>query len=234
MGKFEKGEVTDILLTLEKKGYDDVLVLGSQQFMSAFTTRRKEIIETIRNNPPLSVTELADKVDREKSAVSRDLGDLYEHNIIDFEVKGRNKYPVLKHDMILAKPIILDNELDEKSDLTSENHSTEEQKENLEMQSVAEEAIEDLGSGGKHDDALKTLLQVAESNPEVINKNAAKLVEKLDRNPELLDPIVEIVEILSATDAESVPRSLLIAVLNAGMDLPIGKSVSVDDRQEEK
>jgi predicted transcriptional regulator len=86
---------------------DDTLVLRFETVEEVLTPRRKELINTIKNEEVSSVTELSELVGRDKSRVSKDLKELYETDIIEFEEVNGGKSPELKHDIIDIEPIVL-------------------------------------------------------------------------------------------------------------------------------
>lgn len=71
-----------------------------QQLLRLFTDARYELLETIRTERPESIRELARLVERDPSAVHRDLDELGEYGIVEFEEHGRAKRPVLGYDEI--------------------------------------------------------------------------------------------------------------------------------------
>lgn len=94
---------------LEKMGFEDVLVLSGKTAQEIQTEKRKEIIQTVKENQPRSITQIADTLDRDKSRVSKDIKKLVEADIIELKKgKGRSKQPALKHDTILTEPIVLE------------------------------------------------------------------------------------------------------------------------------
>lgn len=99
------GRVPTMLEALAKAGYDDVLVLDRESVGFVFTDRRTELVELIEDGEGLSVGEIAEALDREQSAVSRDLDVLFEYSVIDYEREGRRKIPFLRHETILQEPL---------------------------------------------------------------------------------------------------------------------------------
>jgi predicted transcriptional regulator len=63
------------------------------------------IVDTLRDREVESMTELADVLEREKSAVKRDLDILFKYDIVEYEEKGRKKAPRLKHAHIFVEPV---------------------------------------------------------------------------------------------------------------------------------
>jgi len=88
--------------SLAMGGMDDVHVVSRETARHLLTPRREEIIDTLKEHDPSSVRELARLLNRDKGAVSRDLGELAEHNIVTYEKEGRSKRPVLTQEHIVA------------------------------------------------------------------------------------------------------------------------------------
>lgn len=70
------------------------------QAFSLFTDARYELLETIRREQPGSIRELARVLDRDVSAVHRDLDALAEYGIVEFEQEGRAKRPMVGYEEI--------------------------------------------------------------------------------------------------------------------------------------
>jgi serine/threonine protein kinase/DNA-binding transcriptional ArsR family regulator len=113
MGDSSGGEITELLRILAEAGYEDVLVLDQESAETVLTERRRELLALIEETDRLSVSELAAELDRQQSAVSRDLSVLYEYNVINFERDGQRKIPVLKHHTILTRPVVLGGDVEE-------------------------------------------------------------------------------------------------------------------------
>lgn len=113
MSDSDGGEITELLHILDEAGYEDVLVLDQESADTVLTERRRELLSLIENTERASVSELATKLNRQQSAVSRDLSILYEYNVINFERDGQRKIPVLKYETILTRPVVLDGEFGE-------------------------------------------------------------------------------------------------------------------------
>lgn len=91
---------------LSDAGYSDFLVLDREGAEKVLTEKRMELLETIRENSPESVSELAESVDRELSAVSRDLTLLEENTVVEYEESGGRKKPVLGQRYIFVEPVM--------------------------------------------------------------------------------------------------------------------------------
>jgi predicted transcriptional regulator len=64
------------------------------------TDRRMELLETVMENPPESIRDLAGRLDRDVHDVHDDLYLLAEHDIIHFEEDGRAKKPYVPYDTV--------------------------------------------------------------------------------------------------------------------------------------
>jgi len=65
-----------------------------------FTKKRMELIKKIETANPQSIQELADKLNRKKQAVHRDLKLLEGHNLIELIKDGKIVIPILSKEMI--------------------------------------------------------------------------------------------------------------------------------------
>lgn len=92
--------------TLSNAGYADVLTLSRESALEVLTEPRMAILDTLREADPPSVRALAEGLDRDKAAVSRDLKVLAEHDIVRYETDGRAKAPRLKHETVIVEPIV--------------------------------------------------------------------------------------------------------------------------------
>ena len=97
---------TEFARALTEAGFTDFLMLDTETAQSVLTERRVELLRRIRAEDFDSVQRLADDLGRDKAAVSRDLGLLFEHNAVDYEVEGSRKVPTLKHERIVVEPIL--------------------------------------------------------------------------------------------------------------------------------
>lgn len=97
---------TEFVRLLAEAGLSNFLVLDKETVDDVLTDRRLELLEYLRDNDVESVTGLAEALDRDKAAVSRDLDVLWEHSLVDYERDGRRKRPVLWHDMVVIEPIL--------------------------------------------------------------------------------------------------------------------------------
>lgn len=91
---------------LAEAGLSDFIVISKETAESVLTNRRLELLEYLRDNEVESVTALAEALDRDKAAVSRDLDLLFEHALVDYERDGRRKRPVLAQETVLVEPLL--------------------------------------------------------------------------------------------------------------------------------
>ncbi|USZ66812.1 ArsR family transcriptional regulator [Halorussus salilacus] len=90
---------------LARGGMDGVHVLSHESAERILTEKRRELIDVLRREEVESVRDLARRVERDKGQVSRDLGILAEHGVVDFEETGRAKRPYLGSDHLVVEPI---------------------------------------------------------------------------------------------------------------------------------
>lgn len=64
------------------------------------TERRLEVMRSIMTAPPDSISNLADRLDRNYSEVHSDVAVLADHDIIYFESDGRAKRPVIPYERV--------------------------------------------------------------------------------------------------------------------------------------
>ena len=93
--------------TLAEAGFSpNFLVIDLETAKSVLTERRMELLETVRDDPIDSVTDLAERLGRDKAAVSRDLDLLFEQDMIVYEREGSRKIPKLKHETVVVEPLL--------------------------------------------------------------------------------------------------------------------------------
>jgi len=92
--------------TLTKHGYPDALVLARERAEEVFHDRRLEILDHLNEHNPDSVRALAQKLDYDKGVVSRDLQELAQIDVIEYEDAGRSKAPRLKHSHVVVEPVV--------------------------------------------------------------------------------------------------------------------------------
>ena len=96
---------------LTESGEDDVVSLSRETAERVLTEKRMQIVKEIAEDEVSSVRELARRLERDVSIVSRDLNVLFEAEVIDFEENGRSKKPVLAHDDIFVDPVVFNGEV---------------------------------------------------------------------------------------------------------------------------
>ncbi|KXA95609.1 hypothetical protein AKJ36_00215 [candidate division MSBL1 archaeon SCGC-AAA259I07] len=67
-----------------------------------------ELIQTIRDEEIESIRDLARKLGRKENVVYDDLKLLFEEGVIDFEEESNRKIPVLRHENIWIRPLVLE------------------------------------------------------------------------------------------------------------------------------
>lgn len=91
---------------LAEAGFSDFLILDREAAEKVLTEKRMELVETIREQEPASIHELARLVDRDPAAVHRDLQILRENMVIDVEEgEGGRKKPVIRRSHIFIEPV---------------------------------------------------------------------------------------------------------------------------------
>lgn len=105
--KTKKAPKTEFARRLAKAGYEDFLVLDKETAEKVLTPKRLELLETIEEQEPESISELAEMVDREVSAVHRDVKLLWSKSVLDYEegARGRKK-PVARRSHIFIEPVM--------------------------------------------------------------------------------------------------------------------------------
>jgi len=91
---------------LAKGGMEGVQIISHTTAREVLTPKRRELVATLRDEDISSVRELARHLERDKGQVSRDLGVLAEHGIIQYHEEGRAKRPELVQQHIIPEPII--------------------------------------------------------------------------------------------------------------------------------
>jgi predicted transcriptional regulator len=87
-------------------GYEDFLILEKGDAESVLTAKRQELLETIATEEVASMTDLAERVGRDVSAVHRDLDRLFTYSLIEYETDGSRKVPRLKYDHVFVEPLV--------------------------------------------------------------------------------------------------------------------------------
>lgn len=92
--------------TLARGGMTDVLVLSHESAERVLTPKRRELVRVLDHESVASVRDLAQRVDRDKAQVSRDLAVLAKHGVVDFDADGRAKRPSLQHEHVVVEPVV--------------------------------------------------------------------------------------------------------------------------------
>jgi predicted transcriptional regulator len=82
-----------------------LLSLSEDEVTKIFTKKRLEIIRTIKEKRPASISSLAEMVKRDLTAVERDLKILEKLRIVELEKIGRTVTPKVKKDLLIL-PLI--------------------------------------------------------------------------------------------------------------------------------
>lgn len=96
---------------LTESGKSDAVSLSRDTAERVLTEKRMQIVKEIAEDEASSVRDLARRLERDVSIVSRDLDVLFEAEVIDFEEDGRSKKPVLAHDNVFVEPIVFNGEV---------------------------------------------------------------------------------------------------------------------------
>jgi len=105
-GKKQKPSRLEYMRMLAESGYSDAVILRRETASEVLTDERMRIVDTLRDEEVESMTELSDVLEREKSAVKRDLDVLFKYDIVEYEKEGRKKAPSLKHAHIFVEPVV--------------------------------------------------------------------------------------------------------------------------------
>lgn len=90
---------------------EDTLTIGRETAQDLLTDERIELLEEISKENISSVRELSEQVDRDISEVNSDLDPLFKAEVIDLEINGNTKRPVLSHENIMIRPIVFDGDV---------------------------------------------------------------------------------------------------------------------------
>lgn len=91
---------------LVEAGYEDFVVLDHEAARTVLTDRRRGVLDALRDREFESITDLAASLDRDVSAVHRDLDRLYEYSLVDYETANGAKSPRLKHRHVFVEPVV--------------------------------------------------------------------------------------------------------------------------------
>lgn len=101
----------DYLRWLAESNQGDAVNLSRETAEQVLTEKRMEIVEEISENDISSMRDLARRLDRDVSIVSRDLDVLFEAEVVDFKEDGRAKKPVLAHENIFVEPVLFNGQV---------------------------------------------------------------------------------------------------------------------------
>ncbi|MBN1502089.1 HTH domain-containing protein [Candidatus Woesearchaeota archaeon] len=76
------------------------ILLNLESLAEIFTRKRMQLIKTIEKNNPKSIQELAEKVNRKKQAVHRDLKLLEGHGLVELIKDGSKVIPIVSKEII--------------------------------------------------------------------------------------------------------------------------------------
>ena len=85
---------------------EGVQVISLETAERVLTPKRYEIIDLLRREEVESVRGLARRLGRDKAHVSRDLQELAEHAIIQYDTDGQSKSPHLTQEHIIIEPLV--------------------------------------------------------------------------------------------------------------------------------
>jgi len=92
---------------LARGGMEGAHVISIETAREVLTPKRFEIIDYLRDGDAVdSVKSLADRLNRDHGQVSRDLGVLAEHGIIEYDTAGRAKQPKLAAEHLVVEPLV--------------------------------------------------------------------------------------------------------------------------------
>jgi len=98
-------ELREQALDLLKKDWEEsVTLVPSDLAREILTEKRMEILEALKEEEIGSMRALSRELERDPSAVKRDLDLLWKHSLIDYEEEGNRKKPVRSTDKILIEP----------------------------------------------------------------------------------------------------------------------------------
>lgn len=95
-----------IARALAKEGFDDVLVLDQESAREILTDRRIGLLSVLRTEEVESIRDLADRLERDKGDVSRDVTTLAKHDLVELQTEGRRKVPRIKHETVIVEPLL--------------------------------------------------------------------------------------------------------------------------------
>lgn len=96
----------EIARALATAGFDDVYVLDRESAEQVLTPKRTELLDCLREEDVESVRDFARALGRDKGSVSRDLAVLARHDLVAFREDGTRKIPEIKHETVIAEPLV--------------------------------------------------------------------------------------------------------------------------------
>ena len=96
---------SELARALARGGMEGAHVISIETARKVLSPKRMDIVELLKEEEVESVRGLARRLDRDKGQVSRDLGDLAEHGIIEYETDGRSKSPRLAQQHLVVEPL---------------------------------------------------------------------------------------------------------------------------------
>jgi len=98
-------ETREFVKNLVNEEDESVYILPTEGAREVLTENRMEIIEKLRKDEIDSLRDLSRKLERDVSAVSRDLEVLWKNDIIEYEEQKNRKIPKLTADKIVVEPL---------------------------------------------------------------------------------------------------------------------------------
>jgi len=98
-------ETREFIYEVMRRSDETVNVVPKDLAKKILTEKRIEIIETVQEEEVESINDLARKLDRDPSIVTRDLELLKRYGIIDFKKEGNRKVPVRTAEKVVVEPI---------------------------------------------------------------------------------------------------------------------------------
>ena len=87
-------------------GFEDMYVLDPKSAERVLTEKRTAVLDRVCIDDVESVRGLAQKLGRDKGAVSRDLDILAEHDLVAYHDEGARKIPTVKHETVIVEPVV--------------------------------------------------------------------------------------------------------------------------------
>lgn len=104
--KEENKNEKEFAKTMLEAGYrGETLITDKEGFKKITTDKRLEILSKLKEEQIESVQDLADKLNRDRANLSRDLDTLFKEDMINYEREGKKKKPKLKHSRIAIRPL---------------------------------------------------------------------------------------------------------------------------------